>query len=341
MLNNPEQPHLPDSHENETEGLSFDMQNINSICEYAQRMEYPTCESMESSLARVAEQLRDTKGIVELEHQDLPTIIVPDLHARRDFLVDALGYQIDGKSVLELLQEGRINVVCLGDGMHAESRAKNRWREAEFDTDKLDEEMAESLGTMQMIMELKSAFPQYFHYIRGNHDEIGGEFHKYADESQQVRDWIKKHYGEDFIRKYADFEDSLPLMAVGANFIASHAAPMFDSEGKHINSPTIEQIQKKDSYAINALTWGNNTGRIGEDETQFLIPAVKKMLAGLGKPEATWFIGHRRADATFHPQADGRLIQINDPQREIIAVVPGAGSSFDAYRDIKVLGSVL
>ena len=95
-------------------------------------------------------------GLVYLR-ADLPAVIVPDLHARMDFLLHVLQFRYDGsRTVMQGLASGKLQVLCVGDGFHAEGRAANRWKAAfvEFRADyadhrQMDEEMRESLGLME------------------------------------------------------------------------------------------------------------------------------------------------------------------------------------------------
>lgn len=80
------------------------------------------------------------------------------------------------------LSSGKLQVVCVGDGFHSESRAILRWKKAlgEYTMDfiehrAIDEEMSESLGVIIMVMKLKTAFPYFFHFLKGNHENIANE----------------------------------------------------------------------------------------------------------------------------------------------------------------------
>src|SRR5208283_3646482 len=91
-------------------------------------------------------------GLVLLD-QELPTIVVPDLHARMDFFLSVLAYEAE---------EGTKTIDLLGDGVHSEGRAARRWRKAmdEFQEEyrvhaSMDQEIRESLGVMGMVMEVK------------------------------------------------------------------------------------------------------------------------------------------------------------------------------------------
>lgn len=115
---------------------------------------------------RPADQDWRPGGLVLLD-RELPTIVVPDLHARMDFFLSVLAYEAEKeRKAIDLLAEGRLQIVCLGDGVHSEGRAAGRWRAAlgefqeEYRThDSMDGEMRESLGLMGMVMEVKRSFP--------------------------------------------------------------------------------------------------------------------------------------------------------------------------------------
>lgn len=308
----------------------FSLDSLESFETFAEKKELEPKESYEESLDRAIEALKDTEGIVELKNQDVPTIVISDLHARRDFLANVLSQKDrDGKTVLELLKAGKINVICLGDGMHSED-SKN-WNvfdpnpekgegHMELNPKKLEKEMVASLGLMKMVMDLKSAFPDAFHYVRGNHDDISGEisgFMKYVPEefggeSGVVKWWTKHHFGQDLLKKWAEFESLLPLVVKGKGFVASHTVPEMPLTNQQINS--------RDKNAAWQLLWTDNT------EFSDLEPGPQQIfqenLKNLGAADSVWIIGHRKAfQRKYRHQFNGRLIQINSSQKQIVAVL--------------------
>jgi hypothetical protein len=274
--------------------------------------------------------VRGRPGGLVLLDPGLPTVVVPDLHARRELFLGVLGYEAEeGAPVIELLREGRLQVVCLGDGFHAEGRAARRWQAAlaEFHAgyashQAMDEEMRESLGVMAMVMETKRRFPAHFHFLKGNHENISNEsgggnrpFRKYALEGQMVLAWMQKFYGKTLLAAYAAWEKELPLLAVGNRFLLSHAEPArFYPRERVIGC-------RDDPEVVIGLTWTDN----GEAEEG----SVQAMLAGfLGEESATsgyYFGGHRAAPGGYGLRADGRFVQIHDPERFVIAHLPAAG----------------
>ncbi len=274
-------------------------------------------------------------GLVLLDHC-IETILIPDIHARLDLMLSTLFFQDErGRSVLDRLATGDVQVVCVGDGMHAESRAAKRWQLAQREYVKrfrrhkyMDEEMRESLGVMEMILELTIAFPARFHYLKGNHDNIKNEngngnhsFMKFALEGPMVTEYILKFYGADFLRQYDLYEKSLPLLAVGRDFLVSHAEPLrFFSREEILN-------YREHPEVVEGLTWTAD-GYATEGSTQ-------QMLAEYLRPEywphALYFGGHRPVKDLYHRRARGRYVQIHNPNRFIIArLMPGRAIHLDS-----------
>jgi hypothetical protein len=174
----------------------------------------------------------------------LPTILVPDLHARPRFIASVLRWTPPGlaRSVASLLESGGANLLCLGDVVHSEyGSAQRRWTAAYHEyvsgwmsKASMDEEMGLSLTAARIVLEAKVAFPAYFHYIKGNHDNISDEegrgdhsFYKFAAEGEMVASWFAAAYGEALLASYRELELDLPLLALGSRFVASHGEPAF------------------------------------------------------------------------------------------------------------------
>jgi hypothetical protein len=294
----------------------------------------------ESVSARPPDANGNAGGLVTLS-RGIPTLIMPDLHARMDFFIRVLDYEIeDGGKAIDLLWDGRAQAVCVGDGVHSEARALVRWREAfkEFREGyrrhrNMDEEMRESLGVMEMVMEAVRCFPDNFHFLKGNHENIANElgggnfpFRKFALEGLMVLEYMRKFYGEELLREYALFEKDLPLLAMGRGFLVSHAEPaaFFSRED------VIEYRSRPE--VVSGLTWTDN-GQAEKD-------SVRRMLLHfLGEEEGRnglYFGGHRPVSGGFALRAEGRYVQIHDPDRFVIAHLPAEGD-MDLYRDIRPL----
>jgi hypothetical protein len=276
-------------------------------------------------------------GVLRLS-RDLPTLIVPDIHGRMDFFIHVLGYEAEpGTKALNLMAQGRLQVLCLGDGMHAESRAAARWRAAleEFNDGyrrraSMDEEMRESLGVMGMVMEAKRYFPEHFHFLKGNHENIanvsgGGNFpfRKFALEGLMVSTYMRQFYGEEILGTMAAFENELPLLAIGRGFLASHAEPAeFFPEERIIEYHT-------DPDVVTGLTWTDN----GEADPAS-VPAMLDAYLGEEAPRGYYFGGHRAVEGGYRLRAGGRFVQIHDPSRFVIAWCAASGE-IDLDRDVR------
>ena len=306
--------------------------DINTLIAFSQKTELESRDNYEQSLNNATKVLENPKrtGIFELP-KGIPTIVVSDLHARRDFVLETMQMKVKelgSTPVYELLKQGKINIVFVGDGMHSDIR--ENWQ-ANNDSEKqrkLTQEMVRSLGTMKMIMDLMVEFPNNLVYLRGNHDEIYGSFRKYAHESSDVRNWIFNKYGRDFLDKWARFENLLPLLARGQYLIASHTAPDYGY--------TADDIALRTDDAVHGLRWTDNE-KMSESD---LVNPFKITLRNLGLPNAVWIIGHRPVrDALFRSQLNGRLIQINSSQKHVVVYVPASGQfSPSNVKDLK--GSV-
>ncbi|HEQ72649.1 MAG TPA: hypothetical protein ENN69_09185, partial [Spirochaetia bacterium] len=240
-------------------------------------------------------------------------------HARTDFFLSVMRYPFTGSvTALELLEQGLLQIVCLGDGFHAEGRRAARWKHAfeEFRDGYrkhkyMDDEMRESLGVMEMVLELKKAFPLRFHFLKGNHENISNEhgggnypFRKYAYEGAMVLEYVKQFYGEEFLAAYYQIEKHFPLLAVGGNFIISHAEPKkFFKANRVLN-------YRSNADVVYGLTWTDN------DEAA--AGSVRKMIEHYLPPEtwesARYFGGHRPVAGLLNARADGQYLQIHNPQ---------------------------
>lgn len=267
-------------------------------------------------------------GLVELA-PDLPAIIVPDLHARPTLLRDLLSLEMPGEGfVADLLDQGRIQVVMVGDGPHTEGiLAAWRWQLAEVEFQSgwvtraaMDEEMTLAFNAMEIVARLVCRHPGRFLFLKGNHDNILNEdangnrpFGKYAQEGRMASDWTRRFLGEEFLRDYDAFERAMPLMARGAGFLVTHAEPAFVVRPEDV----IEGRSRPE--VVYALTWTANDAAkpeaVAGTLAAFLDPAVRPGMA---------FGGHRPVSAGFALRAGGRFVQIHDQQRrQVVMVRPG------------------
>ncbi len=280
----------------------------------------------------------------------LPTIIIPDLHARADFLLavmkmtvssSVLGATGDNKpegsarqrsTVFEALQRNQIRVICLGDALHAESRERERWLRSyacfiqgqAVNAPMLDE-MQEGLSLILMICALKAAFPENFHFLKGNHENILNQdsngnhaFKKFAAEGEMVYEFMKQVYGNGCLQLYDSFEKALPLFVQTPWYLASHAEPsrVFSSD-EIINAYTEPDV-------VFGLTWTPN-----EATPPDVVPAMLKQFIP-DNPHALWFAGHRPViDAKYQLRAHDTFVQLHNPSAMNVALIPGKSAPFD------------
>lgn len=279
----------------------------------------------------------------------LPLIIVPDMHARAYFLRNILNYKLsadfvdeaseDGPmTVFDALSKGLTRIVFVGDLLHSELRCRLRWMDAllefknhVYDGKAMTDEMQEGLTLLSMIMELKIAFPEYVHILKGNHENIMNlrspgdyPFRKFANEGEMVRQFMSTVYGDDILMIISCFEKNLPLAAVFPNCIISHAEPVRNfSRDELINGMDIDDV-------IRGLTWTeNNAAKEG---------SVKTMLDEMTKSQQSlYFGGHRPIQGSYALRQDGRYVQIHNPDMQYITLVY-KDKQFDLNNDIVQVG---
>lgn len=322
---------------------------MKSLVKIAQRTSLPESEPYLELIAEVMEVLRSEDPFYRpRDEQDRPgglirlsdrrTIVVPDLHGRMWFILHILNHTMDGQTVAELLHRGELQIICVGDGFHAEARGAARWQKAfkEFvgryrRHSAMDEEMRESLGLMEIVMRLKRAYPDSFHFLKGNHENILNEegrgnhpFRKFAYEGEMVKDWVLKFYGEEFINRYAEFEHELPLVAADRTFMISHSEPL-----QFYSREEVIRYREYDDVVL-GLTWTPDGGA-EEGSVAQMLPEY------CGDPEqAVYFGGHRPVAGSFNLRADDLYVQIHNPSAYGIAVLQ-PGVPVDPEQDIVVL----
>lgn len=263
-------------------------------------------------------------GGVILLNPELTTCIIPDLHGRQDFLLNILDYNYKGKKILNHLQAGELQIVCVGDGMHGEARVAKRWRKAHLEYQagfencpEMALEMNENFGTMFKVMQLKVKFPKYFHFLKGNHENILDEnengnhqFAKYAMEGPMTKQYVRQFFGEPFLNQWDLFEKSLPLLAIGSNYVVSHARPKYKFD--------ISQVVNYKAFPniIEELTWTRDRAAIADVCKEML-----KELLDSAYPDKYWFVGHTAIKQQYKHLLDEALVQIHNPDLQSIVVI--------------------
>ena len=271
-------------------------------------------------------------SLIELKKK-LPVIVVPDIHARPDFILNILNHTLGTEqnfpkkiSVKEALKQGLVYLVCAGDGIHTEL-TKERWLKIQENadqgnlfSDEMMEEMRLNLASLTALMSLKLEFPEYFHFLKGNHENIlnttgDGDFSfiKYADEGELCKKFISNHYGDDILYLIHYYEKSLPLVACSksANCVISHAEPA----GLYLKSDLIDAHLYPEVVA--GLTWTGND-QVKENTASFII---KNLLEPMNCKTAVYFSGHRPVSEKFTTRQNGQFIQIHNPLMQNIAIV--------------------
>lgn len=338
---------------------------MQQLIEIAQRAGLPEREAYTALITRTTEVLqnenplyrpRDERnrpgGMVRLN--DRPTILVPDLHARPWFLLQVLAYRpnlprhasAEGSqeelpehpTTAELLKRGELQMVCVGDGFHGESRAAQRWKKAfkEFSGKyhrhaAMDEEMRESLSLMEIVMQLKIMRPDSFHFLKGNHENILNEegrgnhpFRKFAFEGEMVKEWVLQFYGEQFLNAFAEMEHEFPLLAADDTFMVSHAEPQ-----RYFTREEVIRYRTYDDVVL-GLTWTANDG--AEEGS------VNRMIADYcSRPEqARYFGGHRPVEGMYNLRAGDTYVQLHNPGTYSFALLQ-PGIPPDPDQDIRVI----
>ncbi|HCA19278.1 MAG TPA: hypothetical protein DEO40_01200 [Treponema sp.] len=277
-------------------------------------------------------------GLLDLTGRKNDIVIVPDLHARPTFISNLLASNVTGEDLLSAMNEDRCTVICVGDGVHTETRggcyerwiaAYEKWNRGEICSHEMCFEIKDCMATMLSVMELKNAFPENFHFLKGNHENIqneygGGDypFCKFAQEGQMVRDFMQEVYSEATLHVIRCFERALPIVAVCRYCVVSHGEPSITySKNEIINYHDNPEV-------IYGFTWTDN-GEAKEGS----VPETFKILNRREK-KCLWFGGHRSVPGKYLLRQNGTYVQIHNPYAMNVAVVHEDGS-FDLEKDIK------
>lgn len=280
-------------------------------------------------------------GLLDFSAEKKPVIIVPDLHARPDFLPRLVRCKIGASSasgeepmtVLSALNKGLLFVVCVGDCFHSETmgecyerwkRAYDEWLLGNVQNRFIQKEMQECFATLFAVLELKAAFPRNFHFLKGNHENIlnvngAGDFafRKFVLEGQMVKDFMDAWYSEASVHVIHCFEYALPIVALFETFGISHAEPAF--------ACTREEIVNYHEYpqVIRAFTWTAND-EAEEGSVRRLFSTLRKDALSAVKAGALWFGGHRPVPDTYLLRQNGSYVQIHNPDKMNITLVRNA-----------------
>lgn len=276
-------------------------------------------------------------GLLDFSNSDIPVLIIPDLHARHSFLKNVLNFRIDGKSVLENLEEKKIHLVFTGDALHSEKTTRERWmncyKEYEngiFSGPFMKEEMTDGLSLLMNLFLLKISFPENFHFLKGNHENImnecsGGDFpfRKYVEEGEMVKYFISDYYGDDVLYMLSLYEKNLPLVYVSKNCIVSHAEPRRVFSRQEIVDARLEES------VVSGLVWTANN----EAEENSVENTARNLLGKKGQG-VTWFGGHRPVNGKYAMRQNGHFVQIHNPLLQNIVYIKSV-HKFNPENDIR------
>jgi hypothetical protein len=327
-------------------------QLLNILLSYCEKKlpEHDTLFSLIDRTVTVLEKESDTYrtkaddgtpgGLIDFtsdEYRTQTIIVVPDLHARAEFIIKLLKSDVVKPTVLDALNENRVIVICVGDGVHAENREYERWMKAYHDWqeglyngESMQSEMEEGIATMRGVMAVKCAFPVNFHFLKGNHENImdnegdgDHSFRKFALEGEMVKDFVREVYGDVILHMENCFEKALPICAICRKCGVSHAEPLKAYTKKEIIN------YHKHPELILGLTWTANDE--AEDDS------VEKLFHTLNKKNKSaaplWFGGHRPVQDKFLLRQNGMYVQIHNPDEMNVAVIK-PDSVFNPETDI-------
>ena len=267
------------------------------------------------------------------QDKDLPLIIIPDIHARTDFIKNILNYTITPElnfiktakqiSVYQALKKNKIRIICVGDALHTEINTIERWKNIQIEFSKniftgpaATLEARDCFNTLFALLLLKISFPNNFHFLKGNHENIYNttgdgdySFRKIADEGNTLKRFIQNYYGEDILYLISYYEKSLPLISITKQCVISHAEPRTSyTKNELINAKQNPQI-------IEDLTWTNND----EAEENSVKNIIKNLLGTNSK--AIYFAGHRPVIENFKKLHNGLFYQIHNPHKQNIVLI--------------------
>lgn len=271
-------------------------------------------------------------GLIELQSPN-PTIIVPDIHARPEFIKNILEFKFpketiqEDLSILELLEQNKINVVCVGDAFHTE-KTYERWQKIieeflknQFSAKYMKQEMTECLASFCALLKLKISFPEQFFFLKGNHENIlnssfNGDraFYKYAQEGEMVKLFITESYGEDVLYLISLYESLLPLLVKLPMALVSHAEPAFVLDRNQLINI------KEEPELVYSLIWTKN-GDVKTETAKSIIKNLYTKLSSKEQDNIVYFCGHRPVKDIYEKRQNGKIIQIHNPEQQNIALV--------------------
>lgn len=276
-------------------------------------------------------------SLLDFKKSPLPLIVVPDIHARPLFLENILDYILPEdflgakpRSVSDALRYGLVRLICVGDALHTEVGTKERWIAAEIEFAQslytgpaISAEMKDGLSVICALMKMKETYPENFHFLKGNHENIlnrTGEgdygFRKFADEGRMVREFIAEYYGDDVLYMLSCVENAMPLIAVTNNCVVSHAEPKYAFRKDQLINARMEPC------VVEGLTWTDNDAA-QEGSVMGIIEELCDSYSDGNKnaDDYVYLGGHRPVKENYSLRQKGKYIQIHNPKKQNIALV--------------------
>ena len=271
-------------------------------------------------------------GLLDFQEDDIPLVVIPDIHGRRQFILDIINYKLPkdfvGKSmtILEALDKKLLRLIFVGDILHTERNTKERWLDALDDYlegiysgEAMKDEMIDSLGAWCAVFLLKRYFPELCHVIKGNHENIlnatkNGDysFKKYANEGAMVKAFVEDFYGDDIVYLIHCVESSLPLAMVGKYCVVSHAEPL----KTYTKEQLVNGVGKAD--VVEGLIWTNN----GDAEEGSVEGVIRNLSNNSDISDYMYLGGHRCVkDGNYKLRQNGLYVQIHNPAKENICLI--------------------
>ncbi len=295
------------------------------------------CEILEneSTKYRPLNKNGERGSLLDFLNDELPLVVVPDIHARPFFIknilecslpLDFVNYENQKKyTIFDALSKKLIRLVCVGDALHTERFSKERWQNAFeefrfgiFTGPSMSKEMLLGMNTICALMKLKELFPENFHFLKGNHENIMNQtkngdfsFRKYADEGYMTREFICEFYGDDILYLLHCVENAMPLVFVSKNCVISHAEPRI--------AYTKEQIinARSDGQIVADFTWTAN----GEAEKGSVKKIIKSLNPSANVSDYVYLAGHRTVKENYALRQNGLFIQIHNPSNQNVCLV--------------------
>lgn len=265
-------------------------------------------------------------GLLDFKNDEIPLVVVPDLHARPYFLLNILKFKLEsGKTIFESLEDGEIRLLFVGDILHTERNTRERWAAAALEFAEniytgpsISAEMQEGLSLLCGLMKLKSMFPQHCHILKGNHENIYNHtgdgdygFRKFADEGNMCRLFIQDYYGDDILYMIHCFEKNLPLMFLGRKCLVSHAEPKSAYDRQELIDARMH------GNVVEGLTWTENDAAQENSVAQI----IKNLTGQEDCGDYLYLGGHRPVSGNYKVRQNGIYIQIHNPGLQNVAIV--------------------